>query len=234
MVSCGVKHAINTVSKWHEFEYYFKLICISIVFWSHNFWFLVELSNHDQQQTCQPLRILRNHYAFRVSNTPLRKPVQNVGKLRILRNFSAIRPIPRNLQHISRLAVSRKSPAGQNIDNGLVYFTITIGFGIRFRHPINKGSCRGETMANEIGFRSRFSQCVDYMRFNEKSFCFRWQETTKLMLFGNTKTSSLVILCDLRYLTGNISSVMTKHMAVQRKLHRFAYLIVQIISSFYS
>ena len=24
-----------------------------------------------------------------------------------------------------------------------------------------------------IGFRSRFSQCVDYMRFNEKSFCFR-------------------------------------------------------------
>ena len=80
-----------------------------------------------------------------------------------------------------------------------------------------------------IGFRSRFSQCVDYMRFNEKSFCFRWQETTKLMLFGNTKTSSLVILCDLRYLTGNISSVMTKHTGVQRKLHRFAYLIVQII-----
>ena len=86
----------------------------------------------------------------------------------------------------------------------------------------------------QIGFRSPFSQCVDYMRFNEKSFCFRWQETTKLMLFGNTKTSSLVILCDLRYLTGNISSVMTKHMGVQRKLHRFAYLIVQIILCFYS
>ena len=85
-----------------------------------------------------------------------------------------------------------------------------------------------------IGFRSRFSQCVDYMRFNEKSFCFRWQETTKLMLFFNTETSSLVILCDLRYLTGNISSVMTKHMGVQRKLHRFAYLIVQIILGFYS
>ena len=85
-----------------------------------------------------------------------------------------------------------------------------------------------------IGFRSRFSQCVDYMRFNEKSFCFRWQETMKLMLFGNTKTSSLVILCDLRYLTGNISLVMTKHMGVQRKLHRFAYLIVQINLSFYS
>ena len=68
-----------------------------------------------------------------------------------------------------------------------------------------------------IGFRSRFSQCVDYMRFNEKSFCFRWQETTKLMLFFNTETSSLVVLCDLRYLTGNISSVMTKHMGVQQK-----------------
>ena len=81
-----------------------------------------------------------------------------------------------------------------------------------------------------VGFRSRFSQCVDYMRFNEKSFCFRWQETTKL----NTKTSSLVLLCDLRYLTVNISSVMTKHMGVQRKLHRFAYLIVQIILWFYS
>ena len=85
-----------------------------------------------------------------------------------------------------------------------------------------------------IGFRSRFSQCVDYMRFSEKSFCFRWQETTKLILFFNTKTSSLVVLCDLRYLTGNISSVMTKHMGVQRKLHRFAYLIVQIILWFYS
>ena len=42
------------------------------------------------------------------------------------------------------------------------------------------------------------------------------------MLFGNTKTSNLVILYDLRYLTGNISSVITKHMGVQRKLHRFA------------
>ena len=110
-------------------------------------------------QTCQPLRILRNHYAFRVSNTPLRKPVKNVEKLRILRNFGAIRSIPRNLQQLSRLVVSRKSPAGQNIDKGLVYFTITIGIGVyftitigigvRFRHPINKGSCRGETMPNE-------------------------------------------------------------------------------------
>ena len=71
------------------------------------------------EQTCQPLCILRNHYAFRVSNTPLRKPVQNVGKLRILRNFGAIRPIPRNLQQLSWLAVSRKSPAGQNVDEDL-------------------------------------------------------------------------------------------------------------------
>ena len=70
-------------------------------------------------QTCQPLRILRNHYAFRVSNTPLRKPVQNVGKLRILRNFGAIRPKPRNLQQLSWLAVNRKLPAGQNIDKDL-------------------------------------------------------------------------------------------------------------------
>ena len=77
------------------------------------------LNDNLDLQTCQPLRILRNHYAFRVSNTPLRKPVQNVGKLRILRNFGAIRPIPRNLQQLSRLSVSRKSPAGQNIDKDL-------------------------------------------------------------------------------------------------------------------
>ena len=70
-------------------------------------------------QTCQPLRILRNHYAFRVSNTPLRKPVQNVGKLRILRNFGAIRPILHNIQQLSWLAISRKSPAGRNKDKDL-------------------------------------------------------------------------------------------------------------------
>ena len=99
-------------------------------------------------QTCQPLRILRNHYAFRVSNTPLCKHVQNVGKLRILRNFGAILPIPHNLQQLSWLAVSRKSPAGQNRQR-LVYFTITIGIGVRFRHPINKGSCGGEAMPSE-------------------------------------------------------------------------------------
>ena len=84
-----------------------------------------------------------------------------------------------------------------------------------------------------IGFRNRFSQCVDYMRVNEKKFCFRWQETTRLVLFGNTKTSSLVILCDVKYLTGNISPEKTIHMGVKHKLHRFAYLIVQIIWCFY-
>ena len=114
-----------------------------------HFFFFFFFSLFVMMQTCQPLRILRNHYAFRVSNTPLRKPVKNVEKLRILRNFGAIRSIPRNLQQLSRLVVSRKSPAGQNIDKGLVYFTIAIGIGVRFRHPINKGSCRGETMPNE-------------------------------------------------------------------------------------
>ena len=34
------------------------------------------------------------------------------------------------------------------------------------------------------------------------------------------------------YLMENISQVMTNHMGVQRKLHRFAYLIVQIILCF--
>ena len=94
-------------------------------------------------QTCQPLRILRNHYAFRVSNTPLRKPVQNVGKLRILRNFGAIRPIPRNLQQLSRIAVSRKSPAGQIIDKDLFILQLPSAsasdFAIRST-TLNKGS----------------------------------------------------------------------------------------------
>ena len=58
--------------------------------------FSIALTAPSRPAKCQPLRILRNHYAFWVSNTPIRKPVQNVGKLRILRNFGAIRPIPRN------------------------------------------------------------------------------------------------------------------------------------------
>ena len=52
------------------------------------------------------------------------------------------------------------------------------------------------------------------------------------MQFGNTKKPNLVLLYDLRYLTGNISSVMVKHIGVQRELHRFAYPIVQIILCF--
>ena len=101
-------------------------------------------------QTCQPLRILRNHYAFRVSNTPLRKPVQNVGKLRISRNFGAIRPIPRNLQQLSRLAVSRKSPAGQNIDKDLFILRLPSASASDFATRSTKeASWRGETMPNE-------------------------------------------------------------------------------------
>ena len=101
-------------------------------------------------QTCQPLRILRNHYAFRVSNTPLCKPVQNVGKLRILRNFGAIRPIPRNLQQFSRPAVSRKSPAGQNIDKDLFILRLPSASASDFATRSTKeASWRGETMPNE-------------------------------------------------------------------------------------
>ena len=87
--------------------------------WESSIFVVWAPDRYASMQTCQPLRILRNHYAFRVSNTPLRKPVENVGKLRILRNFGAIRPIPRTLQQLSWLAVSRKSPAGQNIDKDL-------------------------------------------------------------------------------------------------------------------
>ena len=75
------------------------------------------------------------------------------------------------------------------------------------------GCKRNRGVCNAYLYRlpKSFQPVRGYMRFNEKSFCFRWQETTKLMLFGNIKTSSLVILCDLRYLMGNISSVMIKH-----------------------
>ena len=39
----------------------------------------------------------------------------------------------------------------------------------------------------------------------------------------------MIILHDLGDLVGNISSIMTKHMIMQLKLHRFVYLIIQII-----
>ena len=122
--------------------------------WMKNFVFGLKLDTSlflmVQLQTCQPLRILRNHYAFRVSNTPLRKPVQNVGKLRILRNFGTIRPIPRNLQQLSRLAVSRKSPAGQNIDKELFILRLPSASSSNFAiRSTKEASCSGETMPNE-------------------------------------------------------------------------------------
>ena len=80
-----------------------------------------------------------------------------------------------------------------------------------------------------IGFGSGFSQCVNYMHFNENYFCFRWQEDTRMHANPNTKTCNLVLLYDLRYLMGIISSMMTKHVVVQCRLHRFAYLIIWII-----
>ena len=52
---------------------------------------------------------------------------------------------------------------------------------------------------------------------------------TKLVLIYYAETSNMVILYELRYLTGNISSIITKHTGVQCRLHRFAYLVVQII-----
>ena len=49
---------------------------------------------------------------------------------------------------------------------------------------------------------------------------------------SHTKTHNLVFLYDLRDLMGIISLIMTKH-TVQRRLHRFAYLIIQIISCYW-
>ena len=83
-----------------------------------------------------------------------------------------------------------------------------------------------------IGSRSGFSQCVNYIRFNEKWFCFRRQEATELALYFYTKTSNLIILYNLRELMENISSIMTKPIGGQRRLHRFAYLIIQTISCY--
>ena len=89
-------------------------------------------------------------------------------------------------------------------------------------------------VAELTGFRIVFfSQCVNYIRFNEKWFCFRWQENRRTRANPNTKTSNLVLLYDLRYLMGHISSMMTKHIVVQRRLHRFAYLIIRIILFYY-
>ena len=91
-------------------------------------------------QTCQPLRILRNHYAFPMSNTPLRKPVKNVWKLRILRNFGAIRPISYHLQQLSWPVVHRKSSAGQNIDKDLFILRLPSVSASDFAIPSTKAA----------------------------------------------------------------------------------------------
>ena len=52
-------------------------------------------------------------------------------------------------------------------------------------------------------------------------------------LLSHTKTSILVSLYDLRDLIGNISSIMTKHIVVHRRLQRVAQLIIQIIYAIY-
>ena len=65
------------------------------------------------------------------------------------------------------------------------------------------------------------------MRFNEKKLCFRWPEDTRTHANNpNTKTSNLVLLNDFRYLKENISSMIPTYIGVQRRLHRFAYLII--------
>ena len=69
-----------------------------------------------------------------------------------------------------------------------------------------------------IGFRSPFSQCTNYMRFSKIWFCFRRQEATNIVLICYAETPNLDIVYDLRDLTGNISSIMTKHMGVQCRL----------------
>ena len=51
----------------------------------------------------------------------------------------------------------------------------------------------------------------------------------KVVLIFIIKTSNLVKLYNLKDLTRNISSIMTKHTGVQRSLRRFAYFIIQII-----
>ena len=70
----------------------------------------------------------------------IRKHVQNVGKLRILRNFGAILPIPRNLQQLSWLAISRKSTAGQNIDKDLFILRLPSASASDFAVRSTKGA----------------------------------------------------------------------------------------------
>ena len=98
--------------------------------------------------------------------------------------------------------------------------------------PGLRGRCLWSTEGSgRIGFRSRFSQCVNYIRFNGKWSCFRWQEVTKLYLFGHNKTSNLVVLYDLRDLTGNISSIMTTHMGY---FVGYIALLISLAKAFYA
>ena len=77
-----------------------------------------------------------------------------------------------------------------------------------------------------ICFQSGFRQCANLMKNNSVSGD---RKSRELVLISHTKTSTLVLLYDLRVLMGNISSMMTKHIAVQRRLPRFVYPIIQII-----
>ena len=67
------------------------------------------------------------------------------------------------------------------------------------------------------------------MRFNENNSISCTRKSRELELISHTKTSNLVLPYYLRDLMGNISSVMTKHVIVHRRLHRFAYLIIETI-----
>ena len=58
------------------------------------------------------------------------------------------------------------------------------------------------------------------------------RKSRELVLITHTKTSNLALLDDFRDLMGNISSMMTKHIVVQLRRHRFAYLIIQVILSY--
>ena len=121
---------ISIISSWHWF-------CLRLgTVWASSQY----LRMLTQIQTCQPLRILRNLYAFSVSNTPLRKPVKNVWKLRILRNFGAIPSISYNLQQLSWPAVNRKLPARQNIDKDLFILRLPSVSASDFAIPSTKAA----------------------------------------------------------------------------------------------
>ena len=65
-------------------------------------------------------------------------------------------------------------------------FSILLIYTFRFG-----GSCMGGVGNQWMYFRSGFIQCVNYMRFNEKSLCFRWQEDTRT--HANPKPGILIL-----------------------------------------